>query len=403
VYRGRPGRGAGPDFRDAIIATPDGLLLHGDVELHLQANDFYAHGHHKDHAYDNLALHVVFWADDTNETILSSGRGVPIVALGAWVQQRAAQLEGILTSPPLWREPCQEAMARLGKAEVIATLERLGDRRFLQKAAFYGRTLANTDGETLLYGGLFEAMGYGNDRRVFIDLSVALPLPVLQEAARFLPEQEQTLTIEALLFGAAGFLARSGSGSYPQALQERWQILGQPVTPLLKGWPQPSGRPINQPQRRLAGLARLLDRYLERGLLAGLRENVDNGSSAASLVNNLSVPAEGNWADHLDLAGKPWRNAPALIGKARAIEIATNVVLPLLYAWGEANGDAGLANVAMKLYRELPLPSSYGQVEFLRRYLGDDKLIKIARHQQALLYLLQNYCSRGGCGRCPLS
>ena len=34
VYRGRRGRGAGPDFRDAIIAAPDGLL-EGDVELHL--------------------------------------------------------------------------------------------------------------------------------------------------------------------------------------------------------------------------------------------------------------------------------------------------------------------------------------------------------------------------------
>src|SRR5215469_9938362 len=45
VYRGRPNGGAGPDFRDAVIALPDARLLHGDVELHILASDFRRHGH----------------------------------------------------------------------------------------------------------------------------------------------------------------------------------------------------------------------------------------------------------------------------------------------------------------------------------------------------------------------
>ena len=44
VYRGRPVRGPGPDFRDAIIAAPEGLLQ-GDVELHVRSGDFRRHGH----------------------------------------------------------------------------------------------------------------------------------------------------------------------------------------------------------------------------------------------------------------------------------------------------------------------------------------------------------------------
>src|SRR3989304_3900555 len=54
VYRGRPVSGPGPDFRDAIIATPWGRLQ-GDVELHVRASDFRRHGHSQDPAYDGLA------------------------------------------------------------------------------------------------------------------------------------------------------------------------------------------------------------------------------------------------------------------------------------------------------------------------------------------------------------
>ena len=41
-------------------------------------------------------------------------------------------------------------------------------------------------------------------------------------------------------------------------------------------------------------------------------------------------------------------------------------------------------------------------VAFLKENLGG-KAVRTAADQQALLYLLQNYCSCGGCGRCPLS
>ena len=59
IYRGRSGGGPGPDFRDALIAAP-GVLLRGDVELHVLSSDFRRHGHHRDPAYAGVALHVVF-------------------------------------------------------------------------------------------------------------------------------------------------------------------------------------------------------------------------------------------------------------------------------------------------------------------------------------------------------
>ena len=62
---------AGPDFLDAIIADERGRLLKGDVELHVRASAFVAHGHHLDPRYDNLILHVVFHDDTGAPTLLS--------------------------------------------------------------------------------------------------------------------------------------------------------------------------------------------------------------------------------------------------------------------------------------------------------------------------------------------
>ena len=95
LHPGWPGRGAGPDFRDAIIATPSDRLLRGDVELHVRASDFRAHGHHTDPRYNGVVLHLVFEDDAAADTRLASGRRVPGTPRER-VNQRANPLGRIL-------------------------------------------------------------------------------------------------------------------------------------------------------------------------------------------------------------------------------------------------------------------------------------------------------------------
>src|SRR5260221_13485257 len=59
VYEGRRGGGAGPDFRDAVLACTDGARLHGDVELHLRAANWRAHRHQRDSRHHRGVLHLV--------------------------------------------------------------------------------------------------------------------------------------------------------------------------------------------------------------------------------------------------------------------------------------------------------------------------------------------------------
>ena len=176
VFEGRRGGGAGPDFREAVLARPDGSYLYGDIELHLRPAGWHAHGHANDPRYNGLALHVVLrrGARDPAETPLASGRAVPLVVLGE------AQP---LVAEALWRWPCA-GMATPGNATRLAELlDAAGLARFAEHAArlddaLRASVVSTEDGwsslNRTLWLALAEALGYGRDRVVLRRLGESL-------------------------------------------------------------------------------------------------------------------------------------------------------------------------------------------------------------------------------------
>ena len=51
LHRGDWNNQNGPDFLHAQISI-DGIILHGAIEIHSKASDWYAHKHHKDPRYN---------------------------------------------------------------------------------------------------------------------------------------------------------------------------------------------------------------------------------------------------------------------------------------------------------------------------------------------------------------
>ena len=360
LYRGLRGRGPGPDFRDAVIEAPAGTLR-GDVELHLRASDFRRHGHHCDPAYDGLALHLVYWADEGPQTLLASGRRVPLAALAPWLERRSEEIRRWLERPALWREPCRSAPSRMGDAAVAAVLDRLGDIRFRRRTAELRRAmptgrqaLGREDGEEVLYRCVMEAVGYGGNREAFALLALRLPWRQLRRSLATLPPWERAAAGREMMLDAA---------SRPPALALRTAGL----------------RPGNQPARRLAGAALLLAPHVEGGLASGLAAAALDGDAQRAAAR-LTV-GEGR----------------ALIGAGRALEVLTNALLPFLAADG---GEE--ASRAMAVYRALPRPAAYGAVRHLDDAFGSAVRVD-ARRQQGMLFLRRHYCTQGRCGTCPLS
>lgn len=360
LYRGRPGGGAGPDFRHARVSVGGAPSRLGDIELHVHAADFYRHGHLLDPAYARVVLHVVFDAGTTRETPLPGGGRAPVVALQPWVERRAAAIAAAATvggPPEPFREPCHTAVARLGAARVGSILNEGGVRRLRAKAAALTESLAVTGPEQALYEALCAALGQRRNVEPFLELARRVPVATLRPLAAGQDQVTAGGRIEHALLAAAGLLPGAS-----------------PVDPL--PWVTAGVRPAAHPTHRIAGLAALLTRHAEQGLEPALRQAAKAGPGP--LLRALAVPG---------------------VGRDRAVELAVNALLPLMIA-------AGDEPAALELAARLPAAGVYAPLTTLDGSLTADGKSLTRRSvlaQQGGLAQVQEWCTRGGCGFCPLS
>ena len=333
VFPGVPGGSSGPDFRGAILDA-GGDLLRGDVEIHLRAGGWRAHGHHTDPGYGQVVLHVV-GVNDTGAafTLHGTARAIPVLVLAA----------GELAFPPPFTPPCALAQAR--EIDLAAVLERLSVRRLRAKAARAAQACATDGPGQTLYALALEQLGGSANRAAFAELARRLPLAALLERANeATAPRERAITAE--LKGAAlGLVVRRGGL-----------------------------RPLAAPGARLEAAGSLFACWWPAGAGAGAAWPARLGADTGLL-----------------------RTRPSGIGRGTAIELAANAVLPLALAGGV--WDEGEVRAQ---WVSLPSPGTYGRLRMLEGWLGGRAFVSAAQLQGGLL-LHGDYCTKGACGRCPMS
>jgi uncharacterized protein DUF2851 len=338
MYQGRRGGGAGPDFRDAVLARADGSRVYGDVELHLRAANWHAHGHDSDPRYDGVVLHVVLvppGANQERETLLASGERTPIVVLPG--RANAGQ-------SAVW--PCASLSRRTRAAQMRTLLQAAGMQRFALRADGYQRELSHvltgagqvvhpalwSPADRVLWGGLAEALAYGRDR----------------EALRGLGE-------------------RLATGVSPATLAAAYTSL-----PTVE-------------RTRMRGLLQLRERWLQVGPWEPLRQCIAQDASApaiTALVKALSV-------------------AGGSVSRGRALILLANVVLPFAAAWATLEGHPTLVEQARAVFAALPGLPSNQITRLMARQLGMARLPPGAAAQLGLHHLWAQYCRHKHCENCP--
>jgi hypothetical protein len=339
VFEGRRGGGAGPDFRDAVLACADGTHVYGDIELHLRPAGWHAHGHASDPRYNGLALHVVLTrgARDPVATSLANGRAVPLVVLGD-----LGDSELPVASTMLWRWPCFGIATEGAPSLLTELLHTAGMARFAEHTAALERELrmapasAGRSGDRwdgpnrMLWLALAEALGFGRDRATLRRLGQSL-----LDAPSAAPDNESLSGVE-----------RTRARGLP-VWHARWRRTG--------------------PWRALElALGAEDERRAVKALLAALRVT-ENGA----------------------------------VSTGRAAIVAVNVILPFAMALANVRQDTALATRAQAVYHAWPGLPSNQIVREMARTLGLARLPRGAVAQQGLHHLWQHVCREKRCDRCP--
>ena len=379
IYPGRPGLTAGPDFRDALLEVEGVGLVRGDVEIHIRQQDWSAHGHGDDPRYNGVVLHAALETQPA-DTKLQSGGTAPVVSLASLVDDADApeDQEGY----PLWEFLGDYGYTRPETAgDAGKLLDRAGDDRFAAKSAQFRTYLAEQEAEQTLYQSLMEGLGYRQNQHPFQLLAQRAGYHALRSAALRLPEEERLHAVRCWLTAMSGLSA-------PGFLTEDAQAKALPRTGFGRrlsadSWRLFRVRPSNHPLRRIAGAAVLIDRFLETGLVDGLRQACKLGKPS-HLTSALAASGEGRGA--------------ALVGQGRARDLAVNVVLPFLHALAESlqeprperRSDAQPDRPYLVLYRKFgKLQENEVTREVAEQLLPDGwrATVNSARRQQGLLHL----------------
>lgn len=356
LYPGRRSSSAGPDFRDCVLSTDSGDIVVGDVEVHVNAGGWRAHGHHVDSNYNGVVLHVVLAPSGRSTmTTLESRAEAPVAAIGA------AQEDENVDAEPRRRVDEDTSFSALQEK-----LDRAGDERFRLKADGYAMELESGDAEQVLYAGIMEALGYSANRKPFAALAASVPMARLR-ALRDEPGVTRLLAIRAMLVSASGLMS-SASTEDAERFRDILKAL-PPVEKTAEPWKIFRVRPSNHPLRRVEGAAVLIDRALREGLVSALARTVRQGTHRP-VINGLSVPP--------------------FIGESRAREIAVNVVLPFLYAWGEISRDRELRAASMEIFRRMPGLADNEITREMKRLLPPGVDTRGARRQQGLIHLYKH-------------
>lgn len=174
---GRWNRGAGPDFREAVIEI-DGEVRVGDIEIHLYREDWWRHGHHLDRNYDQVVLHVVLFAGGMDrEARCLSGKRLDEWIMGPWMREDLESVSG--GEPGLFGELVPELKEWMESDAPKAIRSRLkvgASRRWEAKEAM-GRCLIDASGWAgALHRIVLYTMGFPYNRRVFYQIAEQHPL-----------------------------------------------------------------------------------------------------------------------------------------------------------------------------------------------------------------------------------
>lgn len=394
----------GADFLNAKLVI-DGEERVGSVEIHGKTSDWKRHRHEGNPHYASVILHVVFEHD----------AGLPD---SPPVLELSKQLNGDLhkiIAQCIRDESALAHRAALHCAPLLSTVddalklnwvERLAQERFLKKVQQLNSLSENSDEQ--VYRGLCRALGYSQNVAPMEKLAALVPFERLKlfSGLSFAARRQK---LEAIFFSLSGLIPETPDEPYCDGLRADFAQTEFASLPKLAAseWVFFRLRPANFPTLRLAALAEILSKNLERGFIEPARDIASMSLSAKRklvLLESLFLAdASGYWQRRYRFGAPAKSPVKSLVGKTRASEIVLNVLLPALYGDYQKRGDASHQHNILDLYATYPkgLTSDLSN-SVMSDLLGDAYQAKSAMIEQGLIELRKSYCEPFRCLECAI-
>ncbi|MCD8528485.1 MAG: DUF2851 family protein, partial [Chitinophagales bacterium] len=388
VHPGTLNKADGPDFFSAKIYIDETLWV-GNIEIHLNVDDWKAHNHTSDAGYNNVVLHVVYHPTEKSVQ-LENGRFVPTLVIGHRIFENTLKHYTVLMNEPKVFLPCEKVLNHTDTFIWQQYASALIMQRLERKIAEIESDMLYTQGDidAAFLMSLFKYFGAPLNKEPFHLLSKSFTL------SQLIKQNVSETQLEAMLFGLADLLHEQDS--YAIKLQNEFQYLKTLYKWKLvckeSQWKFSMVRPSNFPTVRIAQLAALLHKQIR------LFTSILQTESINDLYKLFAVLPSAYWQEHYSFGTKS-KEQNKHLSKEFIDKILINVVVPFLFFYGKYINDESYIDRAMYILSELK-PEKNGII------LGFKKLninCQNALESQAAIELYNELCSHKKCLDCRLA
>lgn len=383
VSVGEQNHNAGPDFFNGRVII-DGTAWAGSIEIHIKSSDWFKHGHEKDRAYNNVILHVVAEHDAEVQT----ENNHPVTTVTLQYDKRLTSNYQTLTNSSKWI-PCQDYYGQIDPLLRSMWNETLLVRRLQRKSEVVRTLMAQTNNnlDEVFFKLLCINMGFKTNKEPFEQLSRKISLRMIRAIGN------QSTKIEALLFGAAGFL-QTPTDEYQHTLAKEFNHLStkfkvRPLDPVM--WKFARMRPVNFPTIRLAQLAHIVSKN------TSFTETLKKADTVNEVHQLFYATVSEYWLTHFTFQ-KNNKTSSKKLGLSSINNIIINSVFPFLFEIGKYYDDASLQKKVFSWLASLP-PEKNRIVDNWKT-IGAE--IDDAYTSQAAIELYNEFCIQQKCLNCRL-
>ncbi|WP_347374318.1 DUF2851 family protein [Aequorivita sp. Q41] len=377
---------AGPDFFNSQIELADQLWA-GNVEIHIKSSDWYAHGHEKDAAYDNVILHVV-WKHDT-EIYRKDGTVIPTLVLKNLIPENTLErYQKLFSKEKKWIN-CENDFAGVDQFVIDNWLERLYFERLQKKEKLILKELEESQNhwESLLFRMLCKNFGLYVNGESFYSIAKSVSFSVVKKCC------QERQDIEALLMGQAGFLEGDKEDWYFKTLKNNYQFLKHKFKLDNETVIAPKFfrlRPPNFPTVRLAQFAML---YYKRD---NLFSKLIAAQTLPDIYEIFNLYGSEYWEEHYNFGISSLKRKKRMTNKFVDL-LVVNTIIPLKFCFAVQQGRDITEEI-------LQLASAVSSEEntIVNKFNSLKKVSNNGCESQALLQLKNEYCDKNLCLQCAV-